>query len=180
MELSGGQLRRLQIIRSLLKNSKILFLDEPTLGLDPIGKVRFLKYLKHFKESGVTIFLATNEMNEAEILCDRIAFINKGKVFDIQSVEEFIKKHANEMMIEITLSKKEDENKLKNFIKKLDFETYIYNETPFPFSIKYDETIINKLIKFMDQNKITFENLKKRKTNLNDAFIKIVRGEMYD
>jgi len=84
---SGGMKRRLEIARGLLTNPKVLFLDEPTLGLDPLAKRNVWKYIKRLnREKNVTIVLTTNNMEEAENLCDRIAIISKGRLVALNTV----------------------------------------------------------------------------------------------
>ena len=78
---SGGMRRRLEIARGLLHKPKVMFLDEPTLGLDPASRESMWKYVKRLvEEEKVTIILTTHYMEEADILCDRIAIIDKGKI----------------------------------------------------------------------------------------------------
>lgn len=91
---SGGMKRRLEIARGLMHRPKILFLDEPTLGLDPQTRVRIWEYvLKMRKENGLTIFMTTHYMQEAEV-CDRIAIIDHGKIIDIDSPANLKSKHS--------------------------------------------------------------------------------------
>ncbi len=79
--LSGGLKRRLEIARALLHNPRVLFLDEPTIGLDPNARMRVWEYISRLKrEFGVTVFLTTHYMEEAEMLCDRIAIIDRGRI----------------------------------------------------------------------------------------------------
>jgi ABC-2 type transport system ATP-binding protein len=78
---SGGMRRRLEIARGLLHKPKVMFLDEPTLGLDPASRETMWKYIQHLvREEKMTIILTTHYMEEADILCDRIAIIDKGKI----------------------------------------------------------------------------------------------------
>ncbi len=82
-ELSGGQIRRVQLARAFLFPAQILFVDEPTVGLDPIGVDKVLGFLKDCASHGMTIILASNVMEEIQNACDRLVFINKGrKIFD--------------------------------------------------------------------------------------------------
>lgn len=80
---SKGMKQRLQIARGLINDPKILFLDEPTLGLDPVGAKDLRNIILNLKKHGKTILLTTHYMQEAEELCDRIALINHGKIIDV-------------------------------------------------------------------------------------------------
>jgi ABC-2 type transport system ATP-binding protein len=78
---SGGMRRRLEIARGLLHKPKVMFLDEPTLGLDPASRETMWKYIQHLvREEKMTVILTTHYMEEADMLCDRIAIIDKGKI----------------------------------------------------------------------------------------------------
>jgi ABC-2 type transport system ATP-binding protein len=78
---SGGMRRRLEIARGLLHKPKVMFLDEPTLGLDPASRETMWKYIQHLvSEEKITVILTTHYMEEADMLCDRIAIIDKGKI----------------------------------------------------------------------------------------------------
>ena len=91
---SGGMKRRLEIARGLMHSPKILFLDEPTLGLDPQTRHHIWEYvLKMRKDHGLTIFMTTHYMQEAEV-CDRIAIIDHGKIVDIDTTANLKAKHG--------------------------------------------------------------------------------------
>ncbi|MGX7111881.1 ABC transporter ATP-binding protein [Gemella cuniculi] len=83
---SKGMKQRLQVARSLLNNPKIIFLDEPSIGLDPVGAKELRKLIKELAKDGVTILLTTHYMPEAEELCDRIAIIRKGEIIALDNV----------------------------------------------------------------------------------------------
>jgi ABC-2 type transport system ATP-binding protein len=86
--LSGGQFRRLQLARIFLSSVNIFFLDEPTMGIDIEGKEKFWNFLKSINRlMGITMVIATNDLREAENLCDRIAFIKEGKIIAIDTPE---------------------------------------------------------------------------------------------
>ncbi|RLA91724.1 MAG: ABC transporter ATP-binding protein [Deltaproteobacteria bacterium] len=96
---SGGMMRRLEIARALLYNPEILFLDEPTLGLDPQSRAKVWDYIREIKsEEGMTIFLTTHYMEEAEKLCDRVAIIDYGRIIALGTVEELKSKVGNEII----------------------------------------------------------------------------------
>lgn len=93
---SGGMRRRLEIARGLIHKPKVIFLDEPTLGLDPNSRKSMWNYIqKLVKEEKITIVLTTHYMEEADILCDRIGFINKGKIIAIDTPEQLKRRIKN-------------------------------------------------------------------------------------
>jgi ABC-2 type transport system ATP-binding protein len=95
---SGGMKRRLEIARGLLHRPKILFLDEPTLGLDPQTRAHIWDYvLKMKKETGLTVFMTTHYMQEAEV-CDRIAIIDHGKIVDIDTPKNLKEKNGEQTL----------------------------------------------------------------------------------
>jgi ABC-2 type transport system ATP-binding protein len=88
-EYSGGMLRRLEIAQSMLHRPRLLFLDEPTVGLDPIGRNAVWERLRRLRdEFGTTIFLSTHAMDEADALCDRLAILSRGNVVIVGSPRE--------------------------------------------------------------------------------------------
>lgn len=89
-ELSGGQKQRFSICTTLINQPKIIFLDEPTTGLDPQARRNLWELIKKIKESGTTIMLTTHYMDEAEILCDRVGIIDNGKIITIDSPDNLI------------------------------------------------------------------------------------------
>lgn len=92
--LSGGMKRRLQIARALLHNPKILFLDEPTVGLDPQTRRRLWEIIQGLNQQGMTMLLTTHYMEEVEYLCDRIGILDQGKLIEIGTLEQLRQRHG--------------------------------------------------------------------------------------
>lgn len=120
---SGGMKRRLEIARSLIHYPKILFLDEPTLGLDSQTRKKIWEKIHVMnKEKGMTIFMTTHYMEEAEKMADRIAIIDHGKIKDIGTFEEYKKKYKTESLedvfLKITGEKIREEEPEKNYMFK--------------------------------------------------------------
>ncbi|MEU5884020.1 ATP-binding cassette domain-containing protein [Spirillospora sp. NPDC047279] len=88
MEMSGGQAKRLMICRALVHRPEVLFLDEPTAGLDPQTRVNLWEVLRELQKDGQTIVLTTHYMEEAEALCDRVAVVDHGRILASGTVEE--------------------------------------------------------------------------------------------
>ena len=95
-ELSGGQKQRFSIACALVNNPKVLFLDEPTTGLDPQAKRNLWQLIKELNSDGMTIVLTTHNMEEAEYLCDRIAIMDQGKIVAEDTPQNLILKYAPE------------------------------------------------------------------------------------
>jgi len=106
---SGGMRRRLEIARGLIHKPKVIFLDEPTLGLDPNSRKSMWEYIqKLVKEEKITIILTTHYMEEADTLCDRIGFINKGKIIAIDTPQQL------KLMIKSNNNDDDDDNNSAN------------------------------------------------------------------
>ena len=105
-KLSGGMKRRLTIARALIHNPKILILDEPTSGMDVELRLEMWKFLKEQNKNGVTIFLTTHYLEEAEKLCNRIGIINQGKLVALGKKEDITKnKGLQDVFLELTKEK---------------------------------------------------------------------------
>lgn len=100
-QLSTGMKQRMLLARALINQPKILFLDEPTSGLDPTTSKSIHELLVHLKESGTTIFLTTHDMNEATLLCDHLALLNKGKLIEQGSPADIIQKYNTNKRIKV-------------------------------------------------------------------------------
>jgi ABC-2 type transport system ATP-binding protein len=97
--LSGGMKRRLQIARALLHQPKILFLDEPTVGLDPQTRRRMWEIIRDLNQQGMTILLTTHYMEEVEYLCDRIGIMDAGKLIELGTLAELRAKYGEGLMM---------------------------------------------------------------------------------
>lgn len=89
-ELSGGQKQRFSIATTLINNPKIIFLDEPTTGLDPQARRNLWELIQNIRKDGTTVILTTHYMDEAELLCDRVAIIDAGKIIAIETPDKLI------------------------------------------------------------------------------------------
>ena len=91
-ELSGGQKQRFSIATTLINHPKIIFLDEPTTGLDPQARRNLWDLIKDIRSKGTTVIITTHYMDEAEVLCDRVAIIDSGKIIAMDSPDKLIDK----------------------------------------------------------------------------------------
>lgn len=164
---SGGMRRRLEIARGLLHHPKVLFLDEPTLGLDPKSRETMWKYIKKIvREEKVTIILTTHYMEEADMLCDRIGFITNGKIIALGSPSK-LKQEIGGDILKITFRGKIALN--KDFTK-FDFVHKV--EQKGNSLIIYLEEVnsnLHMLIKDLDG----VQTIEYNKPTLNDVFLKL-------
>ncbi len=102
-ELSGGMKRTLLIARGLVNRPRIAILDEPTVGLDPQARRLVWRQLREMREEGITLLLCTQNMEEAAVLCDRVAVMHLGRVLTIDTPEVLVATHVGEEVLEITV-----------------------------------------------------------------------------
>ena len=117
---SGGMRRRLEIARGLLHKPKVMFLDEPTLGLDPASRETMWNYIKHLvREEKMTVILTTHYMEEADMLCDRIAIIDKGRIVALDTPSR-LKARLGGDIIRIKTGQSIDKIRQLDFVRKVE------------------------------------------------------------
>jgi ABC-2 type transport system ATP-binding protein len=109
-KLSGGQKQRLAVACALVGNPELLFLDEPTTGLDPQSRRQLWELIERFKSEGRTVLLTTHYMDEAQRLCDRVAIVDKGKLIAQGAPRELIQSLGGTEVVELTCDGPLDEN----------------------------------------------------------------------
>ena len=156
---SGGMRRRLEIARGLIHRPKVIFLDEPTLGLDPTGRESMWKYIKQLvREEKIIIILTTHYMEEADILCDRIGIIDKGKIIALDTPSKLKKMIASDI-IKLKLKKKnsQDIETLRSFtfIHKIE-SININDEQIFILSVDNASHNLPIILKYIDVESVEF------------------------
>lgn len=173
-DLSIGQRRRVQVAREFMHDMDLLFLDEPTAGLDPSARRKLLDYLKNKVKTGLTIFYTTHILTEAEYLCDKIAIIDKGKIITIDSPDALKNRFGKEKTIKIHLLEKQ--SKISSLLSgipdcKISFDT----GTNIIIHSEKSELVLLQVLKILSDNSIEIEDLSAVPTNLEDIFLKMVR-----
>jgi len=122
-ELSGGMKRRLLVARGFINSPKIMVLDEPTIGLDPQAKYLVWHKLTELKSQGVTQLLCTQNMEEANTLCDRVAIMHQGRIMSLDAPVKLVSRYVGEVVWEIELNSEERDKTVKDLESQgLDFE----------------------------------------------------------
>ena len=173
-DLSIGQRRRVQVAREFMHDMELLFLDEPTVGLDPEARRKLLDYLKNKVQTGLTIFYTTHILSEAEYLCDKIAIIDKGKILTVDSPDDLKNQFGKEKTIKIHLLKKQS-NIDSLLVDIPDYEINFDTGTTIIIHSEQSELILLRVLKILNENNIDIEDLSAVPTNLEDKFLKMMR-----
>jgi ABC-2 type transport system ATP-binding protein len=176
-DLSIGQRRRVQVAREFMHDMDLLFLDEPTVGLDPSARRKLLDYLRNKVKTGLTIFFTTHILTEAEYLCDEIAIIDKGKILAVDTPDALKKRFGKEKTIKIHLLKNQQEVKslLSGILDcKIDFNT----GTNITIRSKQSELVLMKILRILNDNGIDIDDLSAVPTNLEEIFLKMVEANV--
>jgi ABC-2 type transport system ATP-binding protein len=170
--LSRGLKRRLTIAAALIHDPKILFLDEPTTGLDVMSARSLRKLIGDLKKKGITTFLTTHHIPEAETLCDRIAIIVHGKI-RIIGTPESIKSQAKEIeILEIELERISED--LKRKLLSFDgVEKILIDENCLHFHTKKLDQVISPIIKVIEEQGTKIRSINTLTPSLEDAFVKL-------
>lgn len=168
---SGGMKRRLEVVKAFLHRPDIIFMDEPTQGLDPQSRRVVWDHISRLnKEEGVTIFLTTHYMEEADYLCDRIGIIDYGKILDLDSPSNLKDKIGKGELLDIRVSDKADEF-LDYMRGKCEFEVKTKDGNFLQIHTPKEEVILPKIVRSAEKLGITIESLSVRKPTLEDVFI---------
>ena len=172
-QLSGGMKRRVLIAKALSHEPSILFLDEPTAGVDVELRRDMWKVVENLKKTGVTIILTTHYIDEAEAIADRVGVINQGEIIVVDETKELLKKMGHK---KLTIELQEKINKIPIQLKKynltLGYENmsldYIYN-------VQSKQTGITNLLQELKDAGLKLKDLKTEQNSLEKIFVSLVR-----
>ncbi|BCS91099.1 MAG: ABC transporter ATP-binding protein [Candidatus Micrarchaeota archaeon] len=172
MYYSGGMKRRLEIARGLLNQPEVLFLDEPTVGLDVQTRRHILDYIKALRDRyKMTIFLTTHYIEEADYLCDRIAIIDHGKIIALDTPEN-LKKSIGGDTLSLTLKHKSDIKIILNALSRLDVIEDVKVENNSIYLILKDASSnIVDIMNIAYNKNVAIEKVEIRRPSLEDVFI---------
>ena len=174
-ELSIGQRRRVQVAREFMHDSELLFLDEPTMGLDPAARRTLLDYVNKHVQGGLTVFFTTHIMEEAEYLCDEIAIINKGRMIATDTPAGLKQKYGGVKAIEIKL-KDSTTQSVMHIIRPIVSGSVI--ETPAEGTIRISSTeaqeMLVKIIVSLSKNSVQIESVSVNPPTLEEVFLSVI------
>jgi ABC-2 type transport system ATP-binding protein len=170
-DLSGGQRQRVAFILALINDPELLFLDEPTAGLDPQSRRAIWEWIRLARERGVTVFLTTHYIEEAEELCDRVAVIDHGKIIAFDTPQRLIADLDVEQRIEFVVEGPLDATRLES----MPGVSQVLGKGHGAFTIHASQvqTALKALINLVEMNGITLRGLTVEGATLEDVFIQL-------
>ena len=172
-QLSGGMKRRVLIAKALSHEPQILFLDEPTAGVDVELRQEMWKVVKSLRETGVTIILTTHYIEEAEAIADRVGVINQGEIIIVEQKKELLKKMGQKKLI-VELQHELDlvPETLKKYNLIIGSNKMSLNYT---YNLREKQTGITNLLQDMKDSGLKLRDLKTEQSNLENIFVSLVR-----
>jgi len=180
-KLSGGQRQRVAVACALVGKPELVFLDEPTTGLDPQGRRQLWDVVSEIKRAGNTIVLTTHYMDEAERLCDRVAIIDHGKVIALGSPRDLISQLGGEHVIEFSLESNGDRKIEADIFSSLDGVTEVVEESGrFLLTVSEPHRSIPDCLDLLDRENLELKGLTTRHVNLEDVFVDLTGRHLRD
>ncbi len=183
---SGGMQRRLNLAMSLIFDPEILFLDEPTAGLDPQARRLVWDFIRDLKKRDITIILMTHDMVEADSLSDRVAILDYGKIIAIGTPNELKDKHGSDNTLEVSFLEQGDLDLVKKNIQDIPFVvdmSEVHRKERKTLLISFQGGLKN-LVKLLQQGLISnieeVENMKFRQNSLEDVFLNLTGRRLRD
>ena len=172
-QLSGGMKRRVLIAKALSHEPKILFLDEPTAGVDVELRREMWKVVDSLRKTGVTIILTTHYIEEAEAIADRVGVINQGEIILVEEKKKLLKKMGQKTLtIELQESIKEIPKSLEKYNLDIGDNKMYLNYT---YSLKEKQTGITNLLQDLKDTGLKLRDLKTEQSNLEKIFVNLVK-----
>ena len=171
--LSGGVRQRLGIAIALVNDPEVVFLDEPTTGLDPRARRKVWDVLLGLKKKGTTVFLTTHYMEEAELLADTVAIISKGKIIAMGSPGELIESNANYLALTLQFV----DEKAFEIVRKIGFEPVHDDHNNIKVRVEHAGDV-QKILNAIKDAGTSLHSLDVRKPNLEEVFLKLTGEEL--
>lgn len=178
-ELSMGQRRRLQVAREFMHDCELMFLDEPTIGLDPQARRTTLDYVQEKVKNGMTVFFTTHVMEEAEYVCDRITIINRGQILALDTVENIKRKFGGISVIHLRVTNGLDVLNQK-LGKMSGIERIVFpqqQDEPLKVYAKDADAVLSQIIDIIVSSGLHVEELRIKEPSLDDVFIQMINSK---
>ncbi len=173
-QLSGGQKQRLAVATALVGDPELLFLDEPTTGLDPSSRRQLWDIIRTFREAGKTILLTTHYMDEAERLCDRVGIVDQGRVIALGTPRELIASVGGDHVVEFSVRAEQNSLIDAQRLTQLVDVTSVRDESDrWSLNSRQAHHTIPALLEYLDACGLGLAGLTTRQASLEDVFVKL-------
>jgi ABC-2 type transport system ATP-binding protein len=179
-KLSGGQRQRLAVATALVCNPKILFLDEPTTGLDPQSRRQLWDIIRAFQQNGGTVLLTTHYMDEAERLCDRLAIVDHGQIIAEGTPPDLINRLGGHHVVEFSLSNNHTAAALAAWRALPSVESVREDNGLIALNVKQPHLTIPALLEAIHTQDGTLQHLTTRQASLEDVFVNLTGRHLRD
>ena len=178
-QLSGGLLRRLNIACGIAHKPKLIFLDEPTVAVDPQSRNNILDGIKKLRDEGATIVYTTHYMEEVEMICDRIIILDKGKIIAEGTTDELktLAKLEEKITVEVKNINEKVIEEIKEFKTVLDLS---YQGNTLVIVYKKGKDNLGELIDYLHEKKVTYSKIYSERPTLNDVFLELTGKDLRD
>jgi ABC-2 type transport system ATP-binding protein len=177
--LSGGQKQRLALALGLINDPQLLFLDEPTTGLDPQIRLEIHNLIEELKSENRTVVLTTHYIEEAERLCDRVAIMDEGKIVAMGTPRELQQKSRSQSRIQIVCAQRLDAGTLPRLPDAVDSTIETDGRTLTVHSTRPARTLV-EIMKWLDQGGLQLEDVHLKKPTLEDVFVELTGKKLRD
>ncbi|MDG1513482.1 MAG: ABC transporter ATP-binding protein [Mariniblastus sp.] len=171
--LSGGQKQRLAVATALVGDPELIFLDEPTTGLDPSSRRELWEIIENFKANGKTVLITTHYMEEAERLCDRVAIFDAGKIIAEGTPKELIRSIGAEHVIEFSIEQKNLTLDLSLLQSLPTVERVEHDQANYHITASEPHIVLPALINCLAKQQIALASLSTRHASLEDVFVNL-------
>lgn len=178
-KLSGGLLRRLNIACGIAHKPKLIFLDEPTVAVDPQSRNNILDGIKKLRDNGATIVYTTHYMEEVEILCDRVIILDKGKILATGKTDELKELAKIEEKISIEINDL-DINYIDKIKELKNVEDVKYSSNILLVTYKKGKNNLVEIMEYLKKNNIKYNKIYSERPTLNDVFLELTGKELRD
>ena len=179
-KLSGGQRQRLAVATALVGNPKVLFLDEPTTGLDPQSRRQLWDIIRDFQAKGGTVLLTTHYMDEAERLCDRLAIVDQGRIIAEGTPADLIARLGGHHVVEFEVSGDSTRDALEGWRELPGVEAVRHDNGLVSLTVKEPHRTIPALLDAVEQMGRALEHLTTRQASLEDVFVRLTGRHLRD
>ncbi len=180
-KLSGGQRQRLAVATALVCNPKILFLDEPTTGLDPQSRRQLWEIIREFQRNGGTVLLTTHYMDEAERLCDRLAIVDHGQIIAEGSPADLIERLGGHHVVEFSVSANgASAAKIETWGTLPGVDSVREDDGMVALNVKQPHLTIPALLEAIERQGNKLQHLNTRQASLEDVFVRLTGRHLRD